>query len=110
MRNTTNFDDAFVTLLAKNAGANPYKCTASVQLSVREGNPRRIFKYLNIYEDRSHGWDNNDVLVCSLLLGQINECPNPCEACALCPLFEVCDFDPEIPDELIAQAETACGM
>ena len=80
MRNTTNFDDAFVAMLAKNAGANPYKCTASVQLSVREGNPRKIFKYLNIYEDRSRGWDNNDVLVSSLLLEytvQFNSVPKP---------------------------------
>ncbi len=82
MRNTTNFDDAFVVLLAKNAGANPHKCTASVQLSIREGNPRKIFKYLNIYEDRSRGWDNNDVLVCSILLGfdavPKPVAPNPC--------------------------------
>ena len=40
------------------------------------------------------------------------KCVNPnCPSCALCPLWEVCaEFDPEIPDELISQAETACGM
>ena len=38
--------------------------------------------------------------------------PN-CPACALCPLWEVCtedNQDSEIPDELISQAEAACGM
>ena len=33
------------------------------------------------------------------------------QPCALCPLYEVCaESDPEIPDELISLAETACGM
>ena len=36
---------------------------------------------------------------------QINECPNPEKACALCPLWEVCD-----KYDLIAQAENACDM
>jgi hypothetical protein len=39
-----------------------------------------------------------------------HRCVNPNCPCALCPLGEVCAEDYEIPDELIAQAETACGM
>lgn len=58
MKNLTNFSDNCILSIINACDATPHKCTANVQLD-----STTMVAYLNIYEDRSTGWDNNDVLI-----------------------------------------------
>lgn len=56
MKNLSSLPDDYVIQLAKDAGANPDRCTANEQLSINDD-----CWYLNVYEDLPYtGWDAPD--------------------------------------------------
>lgn len=59
---TQHYSDEYLMGCIAKVGGNHHKCTANVQLSITDNQ-----WYLNIYQDCSTGWDNDERIIYSEL-------------------------------------------